>query len=334
MAGKSTQNTMNSLENIMDGINTSVYVIDSNTFKLLFVNKWLKAFYGRENEDFTGKFCYKAFRNNFEVCSFCPCKRLKENPEQTVVWEEFLEPYGIYVRHSFCYINWPNGEKVILHYGVDTTDIHEKMELLVKLEKQERELVENRISIMLSQIQPHFLYNTLVVIRTLCRIDPKMAEETVVEFSDYLRSNMDSLLLKEPIPFEKELRHVETYLKIEKKRFGDKLNVSYNIKVKDFMIPALTLQPIVENAVRYGVTQKENGGTIEIKTEETETSFIVHVIDDGVGFNINEKPKDDERHHIGIDNTRSRLEQMCSGTLDIQSKVGIGTTAVITIPKQ
>ncbi len=160
-----------------------------------------------------------------------------------------------------------------------------------------------------------------------------MAEETVLEFSEYLRGNLDSLLLSVPIPFEKELRHVETYLKIEKKRFGEKLNVVYDIKAKDFFIPAITLQPIVENAVRYGITKKELGGTVEVKSEETENSIVVIITDDGVGFDVNRQSKNDGRSHIGIENTRSRLAAMCGGTLEIKSVPGKGTTATISIPK-
>jgi len=208
--------------------------------------------------------------------------------------------------------------------------------LIVKQEKiitLERELTQKQISVMLSQIQPHFIYNALVVIRQLCKIDPKTAEETVLEFSEYLRGNLDSLTLNVPVPFEKELHHVETYLKIEKKRFGDKLNVVYDIKAKVFLIPALTLQPIVENAVRYGITKKERGGTVEIKTEEAGNSIVVTVTDDGVGFDVHQQAGGDGRSHVGIENTRSRLAAMCGGTLAIESGIGKGTTAVITIPK-
>ncbi len=113
-------------------------------------------------------------------------------------------------------------------------------------------------------------------------------------------------------------------MKIEKKRFGQKLNVVYDIKAKDFFIPALTLQPIVENAVRYGVTKKEHGGTVSIKTSETETEFMITVIDDGEGF---------DAKTVAIEDGRSRLAAMCGGTLEIKSVPGKGTTAIISISK-
>ena len=200
-----------------------------------------------------------------------------------------------------------------------------------QIDELENELIQNQISIMLSQIQPHFLYNSLTAIRELCLIDPKKAYETVDEFSTYLRGNLDSLSIKKPIPFEKELSHVKTYLSLEKKRFGDNLNIVYDINAFYFTIPALTLQPIVENAVRHGVTKREDGGTVTISTDETETVAIITVKDDGVGFDISRHK--DKNLRVGIENVRNRLAAMCGGSLQIDSKPGIGTTAVITIQK-
>jgi sensor histidine kinase YesM len=194
----------------------------------------------------------------------------------------------------------------------------------------ENELVQNQIAIMLSQIQPHFLYNALGSIKALYKIDPKTAEDTLVDFSNYLRGNMDSLMLKEPITFARELQHVKTYLAIEKKRFEDDLSVVFDINTEDFMLPALTLQPIVENAVRHGIQKKDDGGTVTIKTEKTDNAVIITVIDDGIGFDI-EQVQNDERSHIGIENVRNRLKAN-GGSLEIQSNPCTGTTATIMIP--
>ena len=203
-----------------------------------------------------------------------------------------------------------------------------------KIDALESELLQSQISIMLSQIRPHFLYNALVAIQELCLIDPQTASEAVAEFSIYLRGNLDSLSIKTPIPFEKELLHVKTYLSLEKKRFDDRLNIVYDIGASDFSIPVLTLQPIVENAVRHGVTKRDEGGSVTISTNETETDAVITVTDDGVGFDSSRVPKLDGRAHVGIENVRSRLVSMCGGTLLIQSEPGVGTVAVITIPKE
>ena len=124
------------------------------------------------------------------------------------------------------------------------------------------------------------------------------------------------------------------YLSLEKIRFGDRVNVAYEIENYDFMIPPLTLQPIVENAVRYGVTKKEEGGIVTIKTSETKEDYIITVDDNGVGFNVdNIRIKDDKRTHVGIENVRKRLVAQCNGSLDIQSIPNKGTTVTLKVSK-
>lgn len=210
-------------------------------------------------------------------------------------------------------------------------NIQFERELLIK--RQEQELSEMHIDIMLSQIQPHFLYNALTTIRQLCDIDPQMAKESIRDFSYFLRGNMDSLQSKAPIPFVQELSHAEHYLKLEQQRFVDRLCVEKDTPVLDFSIPPLTLQPLVENAVRHGVIMRDEGGTILIRTEETPEAYIVTVSDDGVGFTPGALPENGGSH-IGIQNVRERLRTMCGGDLRITSVPGEGTTAAIILPKE
>lgn len=198
--------------------------------------------------------------------------------------------------------------------------------------KQREELTQSRLAIMRSQIQPHFLYNTLAAIQNLCYGRAPEAEEALISFAKFLRGNLDSLSQDGPISFERELSHTQEYLTLEKKRFGERLRVEYDIRAKEFFIPALTLQPIVENAVQHGVMARTDGGKVRISTEETDDVYLVHVKDDGVGFNVNEV-KADGRSHIGIANVRDRLWQMCGGSLTLQSVPGQGTDAVICMPK-
>jgi signal transduction histidine kinase len=209
--------------------------------------------------------------------------------------------------------------------------IKRSSEAALSHQKLKNELTQSRISVMLSQIQPHFLYNSLVAIRELCLIDAQAAHKTVTEFSNYLRGNLDSLSITKPIPFAREINHVENYLELEKRRFESRLRIVYDISVREFMLPALTLQLIVENAVRHGVTKRQEGGTVTISTAETEKDWVITVADDGVGFSPGEAH--DDRIRMGIENVRNRLASMCGGSLDIQSTPGVGTTAVILIPK-
>lgn len=200
-------------------------------------------------------------------------------------------------------------------------------------ERLERELEDSRVSIMLSQLQPHFLYNVLNSIYYLCGHDPQTAQEAVDKFSDYLRNNMASLEQKEPIPFDEEYRHIQTYLSLEKIRFQKKLSVVYDIEATDFLLPPLTVQPLVENAVKHGVTKKRDGGVVTLSTREREDSYIVTVSDTGRGFDP-EHYSEDGKVHVGIQNVRTRLHTMMDGTLTITSAPGEGTQAVVTIPKR
>ncbi len=196
----------------------------------------------------------------------------------------------------------------------------------------EKEISEINTTLMLSQIQPHFLYNALNTIKYLTKKDPKKAENAIVKFSNYLRANMDSLTQKETISFEKEFEHVKNYIDIEQLRFGGRLNIEYNIEFTDFCIPPLTIQPIVENAIKYGVNQKPEGGTVKISTAEDEDTVYVVVEDDGVGFDVNEK-KNDGRSHVGITNIKRRLKSLLDAKVTIDSVIGEGTIVTITIPK-
>ena len=208
------------------------------------------------------------------------------------------------------------------------------LERSTELLKNETKMSRQRAAVMVSQIQPHFMYNALSSIAILCKLDPATAYEATVTFSRYLRGNMDSLKQTEPVPFERELEHLKQYLYIEKLRFADKLNIEYDIQATDFKVPMLSIQPIVENAVKHGVGMKREGGTVTIASKETETGYEIIISDDGVGFDINAPKKDDGRSHIGMENTRKRLRDMCHAEIIITSQPGEGTTARIIIPKE
>ncbi len=203
-------------------------------------------------------------------------------------------------------------------------------------ERYARQVEENaalQVEIMLSQIRPHFLFNTLGAIRRLCRSDPE-AREAVGWFSTYLRGNMDSLAHREPVAFSVELDHTKAYLDLEKLRFGDELTVVYDLETTEFLIPTLTLQPLVENAVVHGVRAKESGtGTVTVATREKDDRFEISVSDDGPGFEPGRKPEDG-RSHIGLENVRERVRRLSGGELLIDSAPGRGSRVTIVLPKE
>ena len=200
-----------------------------------------------------------------------------------------------------------------------------------------RQLQENsrmRTEILLSQIQPHFLYNTLGAIQSLCKTDPPVAEKAVAKFSRYLRGNMNALNQEAPIPFTQELAHTRLYLELEQLRYEDALQVCYDLGCTEFQIPTLTLQPLAENAVRHGVRGKLSGrGTVTISTREFPGCYKIVVTDDGPGLDPQQEHSDGKTH-IGLENVKERLRFTVNGQLDIDSVPGKGTSATITLPKK
>ena len=185
---------------------------------------------------------------------------------------------------------------------------------------------------MVSQIQPHFVYNTLSSISTLIEIDPNKAQKALDEFTDYLRMNFSTLTETKPVSFEDELKHIKTYIDLEKMRFNDRLNVVYDIGVSKFDVPPLSIQPLVENAIKHGILKKIEGGTVTLRTFEDEDSYNVAVIDNGVGFNMEDLDFESNKH-IGLKNVRHRINTMSNGEIRIESTPNVGTTIVVRFYK-
>lgn len=227
-----------------------------------------------------------------------------------------------------------------IEFGVTTTILlrlpemvsrqRKRQEAASRLHEVEAELRDSQTRIMLSQIQPHFLYNALNTIQYLCRTDPETAADAVGDFAAYLRGNMDSLKQTQPLPLTVVLDHLEHYLAIERLRFPD-VRIVYDLDDIDFSIPSLSLQPLVENAIKHGLGKEPDGGTVTISSWKDDVGHHLSVVDDGVGFDP-AAPLDPSRSHVGIENTRGRLRDMCGGTLSVESHPGKGTKVVITIP--
>ena len=202
-------------------------------------------------------------------------------------------------------------------------------------ETTKRQLAESRLelersknTLLMAQIQPHFITNSLMALRARCSDNPEVYE-SLTNFSRYLRSNFEALGEVSLISFEKEMQNIEAYLALEKENFGDRLNIVYDIAFDGFLVPALSVQPLVENAVRHGVGTYDKGGTVHIGTYRDGDNVVVEVTDDGSGkSNITEKQKD--RKGIGIKNVQSRLAGLGCGRLDIIGSES-GTTARLTL---
>ena len=187
---------------------------------------------------------------------------------------------------------------------------------------------EQRIEIMMTQIQPHFLNNTLSTIQALCRIDPEKAFDTTAKLGAYLRRNINSLTQASVIPLEEEIAHTKVYAEIEMTRFPN-ISVVYDLQDTDFSLPPLTIQPLVENAIRHGVRIRKNG-LVTVRTARRDTGHEITIQDNGKGFDPETAAKGGT--HIGLQNVRERIEQICGGEMRIESRVGEGTAVTLLLP--
>lgn len=208
-------------------------------------------------------------------------------------------------------------------YVVFFGDYVESRELLLR---QQTTLAEIKSQLMLSQLNPHFVANTLNSIVALCRFDPPEAERATRMFAGYLRENYVDMSGNQMVPFEKALENMKNYIAIEQIRFPH-LQVEYDIACTNFEIPTMSIQPLVENAITHGIHGK---GKITMSTTETQSGYTVLVADNGVGY---KEPPEDGRTHLGITNCRDRLQTLCGGSLTIRTGEDGGTVCEITIPK-
>ena len=196
--------------------------------------------------------------------------------------------------------------------------------------EQQREIANQRANIMVLQMRPHFIYNTLTSIYCLCSQDPKLAQRIVMDFTSYLRKNFTAIASAKPIPFTSELEHTRAYLAVEQARFSSSLRVEYDTPHTWFRVPPLTLQPIVENAIKHGRDPYAGLFTISIRTRKTDSGAEIVVADNGRGFS----PDDDgePEPHIALKNIQQRLALMCGGKMTIMPGDGGGTVVTISIP--
>ncbi|MDD3191844.1 MAG: histidine kinase [Bacilli bacterium] len=213
-------------------------------------------------------------------------------------------------------------------YAFVREDEMSKVEEIVSLNKKIR---DTEFTFLNSQIQSHFIYNTLNSIQSLCFTNPVKAGELIEDFSSYLRTRLEFNKMPNLLNVEDELENIRTYLNIEQERFGKRIRVEYNLLVGDFLIPPLTVQPLVENSVKHGISMKKTGGLITISTYDDPNFIYIKVADDGVGFDLKSLS---EKQRVGTQNIRDRLRLHLNAELFINSEVGIGTVSVIQIPKK
>ena len=196
--------------------------------------------------------------------------------------------------------------------------------------RQQQENAAQQASITVLQMRPHFIYNTLMSIYYLCRQDTEKAQQVILDFSSYLRQNFTAIAKADTIPFTEEVEHTRAYLAVEQARFRDRLLVEFETEFTDFRVPPLTLQPIVENAVKHGLDPELEPLFISVSSRLRDGYAEIVVDDSGPGY----KPTDDDEPHIALANIRERLKMMCRGELTISNRDCGGTIVTIRIPAQ
>ena len=196
--------------------------------------------------------------------------------------------------------------------------------------KNKLQVERDRILILREQIQPHFIYNCLNIIRTLIRKDARTAVQTMDEFTTYLQAHFRAIEYDDLVGFEQELENVKVFLSLAQSDRTKRFEIVYDIEETDFSLPPLSLEPLVENAVVHGVGEKD--GVISISTRSEGDRYVIDVTDTGTSER-ELTPRQTARLSVGVKNTRSRLALLCDGTLDVITTEN-GTTSRITIPKK
>ena len=263
------------------------------------------------------------FLNLYGVIKF----RKKLQKKYFVAFLIFLIPIATtFSIHAFFYVEVTTFFGVVIStlamFGIILYDQIEKYF------EQQREIANQRANIMVLQMRPHFIYNAMMSIYYLCVKNPEKAQQVTLDFTTYLRKNFTAIASEETIPFEDELEHTRAYLAIEQVQFKDNLLVEYEIEHKNFKIPPLTLQPIVENAVKHGMDPENAPLKILIRTQKTDSGSEIIVENDGSDFS----PDEDYKPNTALSNIRQRLEMMCGGKIKISPRADSGTVVKIFVP--
>ena len=205
------------------------------------------------------------------------------------------------------------------------------LDMAHRYEQSHFDNMRSRLSLAAGRMQPHYIYNVLTTIYYLCDTDVEKAQTAISTFSDYLRNTLEAMERDELVSFTWELSQVRNYINLERLRFGERIKIIYDIEVEDFLLPPLSIQPLVENAIRHGLAAKDEGGTLHLITRrQMDGGVQIRVVDDGAGFDIAKLGTMDVTHE-GIANARERIRLQCGGDLNITSAPGKGTSVMVTI---
>jgi signal transduction histidine kinase/CheY-like chemotaxis protein len=217
-------------------------------------------------------------------------------------------------------------------------ELKARVSTILQMKRSVRDAMKIEMALIQAQIKPHFLYNALNTIASLSEVDTDRMRDVLAEFGHYLRSSFDPRNLDRVVPFAKEWELVESYLHIEQARFGERMRVVVSLPDdRSFAVPPLSIQPIVENALRHGILPRVEGGEIRIEVADEGDRIRVRIQDDGVGMTESRRQAlltGEYKGGIGLTNIGRRLKSYYGEGLEIASEPGRGTTVQFRIPKE
>ena len=213
---------------------------------------------------------------------------------------------------------------ILIRFTRINNDLYTK-KLIENYKETER---ENAIlSLQISRVKPHFIYNTLGTIQYLCKHDSELAEEVLISFAKYLRHNIDIADSNILVHFTEELEHIKNYLTIINYRYQGKINVIYNLAEKNFFVPTLSIATVIENAVNHGASKLEKGGNIILSTYKNNKNYIINISNDG-------EPYAGQPMGVGLTSCIERIKTLQNGTFTITPRSTNGTIVIIEIPME
>lgn len=209
---------------------------------------------------------------------------------------------------------------------------------LIEANRLKDKIMATEMSFLQAQIKPHFLYNALSAIANVCEMDGKKAGKLIIDLALYLRKSLEFNHLDKMDTIAKELEFIDTYFNIEQARFGQKIRLQKEIEIPlNDQILVLILQPLVENAVRHGISKKPGGGTVRVRMKQIDEGINIEIEDDGVGIPseklVNLLTEEGKGQSVGLLNIHHRLLRLYDRGLEISSEVGHGTCVRLLIPK-
>ncbi|WP_315121720.1 ATP-binding protein [uncultured Clostridium sp.] len=243
------------------------------------------------------------------------------------------------LRNTNCdlFLGFEAGANDFITKPFEEKEIIGRVRTLIELKKSMEHALKSELAFLQAQIKPHFLYNALSTIISFCYTDSQKAANLLMNFSKYLRLAFDIDNKLMIVPLRRELEMVDAYVEIEKARFGEKIKIEYDIE-QELMseeIPSLSIQPLVENAIKHGLCEKSEGGTVYVSAKKKRGTIYITVRDTGVGMSMEKIEEleniDIKNEGIGFSNISKRIRRLNKAEINICSIEGEGTTVTISI---